>query len=56
MFTEGTVARWVLCVYRGECDEVGCWVFTEGTVTGWMLGVYRGDCDGVGVVCLQRGL
>ena len=23
MFTEGTVTRWLLCVYRGDCDEVG---------------------------------
>ena len=52
MFTEGDM-RWVLCVYRGDCDEVGvvwCCVFTEGTVTRWVLCVYRGDCNEVGVV------
>ena len=41
MFTEETVTRWVLCVYRGDCDEVVV-VFTEGTVTRWLLYLQRG--------------
>ena len=63
MFTEETVTRWVLCVYRGDCDEVGvvwCCLFTEGTATRWVLCVYNVFtgrlCNGVGGVCLQRRL